>query len=446
MQTSSLPKRIPTPFADSGSKQDIPVASQIGITGGRASYTDGFPPLTRTPLSAGGIPPFGTDFNGILNDVTAAIRWENAGAGYPFDATFATSIAGYPKGAVIPNSLGDGYWLNITDANTSNPEIITGALTGWVPYETYGVTSITGLAASSVTLTSLQAAKNIIKLSGTLTSNINVVIPAWVRRWVIVNGCTGSYTVTVKTPSGTGVSISSGATANVTGDGTNIVLDSSWQGRMLGAPKVFSTASSYTPSAGTTAIIVQVVGGGGGGGGTPATSSSQNAVGGGGGAGGMAMSYLLVSSLSIPVAITVGIAGQGVVGAAGQKGGTSSFGSYITCTGGNGGLLGAAAASGAPYVLQSPPGGVASGGTYLNVNGSPGGQATFITTSAGISGTGGSSPLGGSGGTGGSTASGGYSNATGPGGGGGGSAAGASASAQGGGAGGAGLILIWELA
>lgn len=216
-------------------------------------------------------------------------------------------------------------------------------------------------------------------------------------------------------------------------------------GRILGAPKVFTTAASYTPSAGTTAIVVQVVGGGGGGGGTPATSSSQNSVGSGGAAGGMAISYIPVSSLSIPVAVTVGIAGQGVIGAAGQKGGTSSFGSYISCTGGNGGLLGASAASGAPYVLQSPPGGVATGGTILNVNGSPGGQATFITTSAGISGTGGSSPLGGSGGTGGSTASGGYSNSTGPGGGGGGSAAGASASAQGGGSGGAGLVLIWEL-
>lgn len=216
-------------------------------------------------------------------------------------------------------------------------------------------------------------------------------------------------------------------------------------GRILGAPKVFTAATSYTPSAGTTAIVVQVVGGGGGGGGTPATSSSQNSVGSGGAAGGMAISYIPVSSLSTPVAVTVGIAGQGVIGAAGQKGGTSSFGSYISCTGGNGGLLGAAAASGAPYVLQSPPGGVATGGTILNVNGSPGGQATFITTSAGISGTGGSSPLGGSGGTGGSTASGGYSNSTGPGGGGGGSAAGSSASAQGGGSGGSGLVLIWEL-
>ena len=217
-------------------------------------------------------------------------------------------------------------------------------------------------------------------------------------------------------------------------------------GRILGAPKVFSTASSYTPSAGTTAIIVQVVGGGGGGGGTPATSSSQNAVGGGGAAGGMAMSYLPISSLTLPVSISVGTSGQGVVGAAGQKGGNTAFGSYLSANGGVGGLLGAAAASGAPYVLQSPAGGVGSGGTIINVNGSPGGQATFITLGAGISGVGGSSPLGGAGGTGGSTASGGYSNATGVGGGGGGSAAGPSASAQGGGAGGAGVIYIWELA
>ena len=216
-------------------------------------------------------------------------------------------------------------------------------------------------------------------------------------------------------------------------------------GRLLGAPLIFTSSGSYTPSAGAKAIIVQVVGGGGGGGGTPAISSTQNSVGSGGASGAMAISYIPVSSLSAPVVVTVGIGGQGVIGDAGQKGGTSSFGSYISCTGGNGGLLGAAAASGAPYVLQTPKGGVATGGTILNVNGNPGGQATFITINAGVSGSGGSSPLGGSGGAGGSTAAGGYSHATGPGGGGGGSAAGVSASAQSGGNGGAGLVIIWEL-
>lgn len=48
MQTSSQPKLLPTPFADAGSKQDIPNDSQVGIAADRASYSNGFLPLTRT--------------------------------------------------------------------------------------------------------------------------------------------------------------------------------------------------------------------------------------------------------------------------------------------------------------------------------------------------------------------------------------------------------------
>ena len=225
MQTSSQPKLLSIPFASGGSKQDIPNDSQIGITAGRASYTDGFPPLTRTPLAAGGVPPFGTDFNGVLNDITAAIRWSQAGAGYPFDATFNTAVSGYPKGAKIPNSTLDGFWLNTVDGNSTNPENTTSALTGWVPSDNYGTTAITGLSGSSLTLTTLQASRKRITLSGTLTANINLVVPAWQKKWAIVNNCSGSFSVTVKTPSGTGIATSSGSIYYLIGDGVNIISD-----------------------------------------------------------------------------------------------------------------------------------------------------------------------------------------------------------------------------
>ena len=66
------PDKITLPFAASGNKNVIPVASQIGITGGAASYTDGFPPLTMTPVAAGGIPPSGKDMNGVIYTISAA--------------------------------------------------------------------------------------------------------------------------------------------------------------------------------------------------------------------------------------------------------------------------------------------------------------------------------------------------------------------------------------
>lgn len=222
MQTSSQPKLIPVPFADAGSKQNIPTASQIGIAAGRASYTDGFPPLTRTPLEAGGVPPYGTDFNGVLNDITSAIRWSQGGGGYVFNSSFNTSVGGYPKGARLVNSSFDGYWLNTSENNQAAPEAGDASLTGWVPAESYGITTISGLSGSGVVLSSLQAAKNIIILNGTLTSNIALTFPAWVKQWKVINNCTGSFSVTCKTPSGSGVVINQSNVSDIFGDGTNI--------------------------------------------------------------------------------------------------------------------------------------------------------------------------------------------------------------------------------
>lgn len=122
MQASNAPSKSAVPFAESGTKNTIPVASQIGVTPGAASFTDGFPPLTMTPLAAGGVPPYGADFNGIFNFLSDAIRWAQAGGRYTFDATFATAVGGYPKGTVLAASSGNGSWLNLVDNNSANPD------------------------------------------------------------------------------------------------------------------------------------------------------------------------------------------------------------------------------------------------------------------------------------------------------------------------------------
>src|SRR5262249_55866104 len=70
---SGLPSRSNIPGANSAGSsyvRVIPQASQIGITNCAASLTDGFPPLAFVPQSAGGCPPFGQDFNGILKQIT----------------------------------------------------------------------------------------------------------------------------------------------------------------------------------------------------------------------------------------------------------------------------------------------------------------------------------------------------------------------------------------
>jgi hypothetical protein len=128
MLQSNQPPKILIPFANSGTKNTIPTTSQIGITDGAASYPDGFPPLTMTPVSSGGVPPYGADMNGILNAVTLIQRWQSGGGHFQYDATWSSDNAGYPKGAMLLKSTGLGLWFNTVDGNTTNPDA-SGA--GW---------------------------------------------------------------------------------------------------------------------------------------------------------------------------------------------------------------------------------------------------------------------------------------------------------------------------
>jgi len=129
MLSSDIPDKIPLPFADSGTKNAIPTASQIGITPGAASLTDGFPPLTFTPVSAGGIPPSGADFNGIFNMITAVQQWQSAGGIFIYDSAFSTEIGGYPKGAVLMSDDNASKFISLIDNNTDDPN--SGTSVNW---------------------------------------------------------------------------------------------------------------------------------------------------------------------------------------------------------------------------------------------------------------------------------------------------------------------------
>lgn len=221
MQLINAPGKLVLPFANAGAKNAIPVASQIGITAGAASLTDGFPPLTRTPLAAGGVPPSGLDMNGIIYELSAILRWANAGAGYVYDGTFATdsNVGGYPKGARVLRSDGLGYWFNTTDNNTTDPEGVGAVAAGWVPDFTTGAAAVT-MTSANVTLTAAQYGKPIIVITGLLTANLNLIFPSIVGEWIVINSTTGPYTITCKTAAGTGVVVNS--VQALAGDATNI--------------------------------------------------------------------------------------------------------------------------------------------------------------------------------------------------------------------------------
>ena len=369
MQSSNQPGKISVPFAESGQKQPIPVASQVGIEDGRASYTTGFPELTRTPLAAGGVPPFGTDMNGILFALSAIQQWQSAGGGFVFDSTFAAAIGGYPKGSILVRSDGSGLWKSTTESNVNDPDA-GGA--GWQPVDS-GITSI-AVASSNVTLTPQQAANPIILITGVMTANINVIFPTYPAKWTIINRATGAFSVTVKTAAGAGIAIRNGATTDVSGDGVNIVSPSPQV-----KTAVYNTVGtfSWTRPPGVSSVRVKVIGGGGGGGrnvsGTPPS---------GGGGGGVAEGVInLESETTISVTVGAGGAGGATAGANGAAGSQSVFGVYVSAAGGAGGPADGVAAgfggvgSGAPLNYSigsgSPP--IGTGGGFGGGGESPAG-------------------------------------------------------------------------
>ena len=262
MQSTNIPSKIPLPFgyaAGSSYINPIPAASQIGINDGRASLHDGFPPDTFTPVAAGGIPPFGGDFNGILNEITSITQWQEAGGFFVYDATFSTAVGGYPKGAILQSTSFDGLWTSSVENNTSNPDA-NGA--GWTPTAFNNLKSI-ALSGSSITLTQVQAAYPILIFTGTLTANCTVNIPAQVGKWIVVNRTTGSFTVQFKTPSGTGVYAPQGYAVYTYGDATNVYYVSSGFSTQEGyltatqGQTLFPlTGFNYVPSTNNIAIFV----------------------------------------------------------------------------------------------------------------------------------------------------------------------------------------------
>ncbi len=145
MLAADLPVSFPIPFANSagaGFIRAIPQASQIGINNGAASLTDGFVPLNFQDVQAGGIPPSGQDFNGILYDATYAIQSLQAGYVAVYDTVFAQSIGGYFDGAILTSTSGTKQWQSTADNNLTNPDAGAASVTASISSTTMNVTAI----------------------------------------------------------------------------------------------------------------------------------------------------------------------------------------------------------------------------------------------------------------------------------------------------------------
>jgi len=95
-----------------------------------------------------------------------------------------------------------------------------------------------------VTLTTTEARNGILEFTGTLTGNINVIVPTKTRRYIVYNNTAGAFSLTVKTSGGTGVAVTQSTRAWVYCDGTNVVSVGSGGG---GSGTITSSSADQIP-------------------------------------------------------------------------------------------------------------------------------------------------------------------------------------------------------
>jgi hypothetical protein len=152
----------------------------------------------------------------------------------------ASSYSTNSKLELIATGEKAGLWGSITNTNL---QILEQLATGYL--------SSSQLASGDLALALDNGAtsngKNLyIKLTGTLGANRNVTIPDGAERIIIFEDATtrstSNYTITVKTVSGTGVTLPVGSTTLVYSDGTNVNLGL----KNKGYYSITDTSSPYT--------------------------------------------------------------------------------------------------------------------------------------------------------------------------------------------------------
>lgn len=159
-QIPTTPAIIPVPFAANGQKNSIP--ETVDTPGApNASWSAGFPSITMINRQAGGKPPLGMDFNGVLNQLSSNAFFAQSGGLYPWDAAldYLTNahvqgsdgeeyIAVAPSGPDVP-AAGSGF-VGAQDptTDTANAYWISASAKFGAPIATQSVRGIARLATT----------------------------------------------------------------------------------------------------------------------------------------------------------------------------------------------------------------------------------------------------------------------------------------------------------
>jgi len=256
MQASDIPYKFAQPWGNAAGVGYLTDPIPTTASGGAASQSEGFPPITATPTGAGGIPPDIADFNGAFSYFSLWDRWQQAGGSVPYDATFQSDIGGYPAGARVRSASGLYDWLCLVDDNVTNPE--TGGA-GWQALKTYLTISETTIVAAASQTILLPAAYERFRLTiqngvvSTAANNIQIVLSSdgggsfltaanytYIQNVADTSG--GGTGTIVGNLVATAIPLSSLLPANNTGGPWDATFDL-WPGTGSAAPRIYGNAN-----------------------------------------------------------------------------------------------------------------------------------------------------------------------------------------------------------
>ena len=117
------PDLILIPFgknATPGTIDPIPKTRGPGDDPQQATWDEGFPQVTMTPLAAGGIPPKGQDFNGVLKAISEHTVFTERGGQFKWSSDYVTESGGYSIGDVVQADDGLNSYVSLVNTNTTN--------------------------------------------------------------------------------------------------------------------------------------------------------------------------------------------------------------------------------------------------------------------------------------------------------------------------------------
>lgn len=372
------------PFGTQGDRVAIPDTLQQD---GSVSMSQGFGFDYERPNTDPAYKPIPRDgFNGLMHDMTEALQELQQ---YGFH-TWSAGMAPYETGALVRHN--GAVWASVSTNNSEEP----GQGSKWVrSAQVSNTTTIKG----STTLDALRAGLIVADAS---VGPITITLPASNAalgsvEFVIRRQDVAEHAVIIASQGDDRIFLDTTAQAQgqsqteLVFSGDYLALRSDGQGRwwcvgqaqlpasmatgfvVFKEPGVFQWTVPAVLRAGRRIAKITVIGGGGGG------SWSYPGSTGGAGGGTVITRLELTGISSVPVTVGLGGIGAKQPGENGRPGGASSFGTYLSATGGFGGLIDAG---------YFPKGGTSAGG-LIRINGGFGGAATR----AGYAGTGGGAAL-----------------------------------------------------